>query len=180
MNTEKAYLSNVEASFKSMKKLAEGTFVQLDFEELHFSPNEESNSIALLVKHMSGNMISRFTDFLTTDGEKPNRNRDEEFEGGYPSKEELIKAWNNGWGTLFQTLSELNEEDVFKTIFIRGEPHSVMEALQRQVSHYSYHIGQMIYLGKMIRNEKWKTLSVPRGNSKEFTKMMIEKNNRAK
>lgn len=165
------------SNFHFMKKLAEGAIEQLNCEELHFAPNVESNSIALLVKHMSGNMLSRFTDFLTTDGEKPNRNRDAEFEGEYNTKEQLLAEWNIGWETLFQTLSELKEEDILKTVFIRGEPHSVMEAIQRQISHYSYHIGQIVYLGKIIKNSDWKTLSIPRGNSKEFNEKMMEKNN---
>ncbi|HLO13006.1 MAG TPA: DUF1572 family protein [Pseudoneobacillus sp.] len=176
MNVSLAYLKSVEANFKSMKKLAEGAIAQLNFDELHFSPNEESNSVAIIIKHLSGNMISRFTDFLTTDGEKPNRNRDGEFEGSFSSKEHLLEIWEIGWETLFQTLSELKEEDVLKTVLIRGEPHFVMDALQRQVSHYSYHIGQIVYLGKMVKNEKWSSLSIPRNHSSKFNDMMLEKN----
>ncbi|MBP0726087.1 DUF1572 family protein [Bacillus sp. RG28] len=175
MNTEKAYLNVVHQNFKSMKTLAEGAIEQLTFEELHFLPNRESNSVAILVKHISGNMISRFTSFLTSDGEKPNRNRDTEFEDGYISKEELLAAWNFGWETLFKALSDLKEEDILKTVYIRSEPHSVMEALQRQISHYSLHIGQILYIGKLIKNDGWKTLSVPRGKSDRFTQSIKDR-----
>lgn len=176
MNAGQAYLDHVHASFQSMKKLGEGAIEQLTLEGLHYSPNEESNSIALLVKHLSGNMISRFTSFLTTDGEKPERDRDAEFEGSYGSKEELLKSWNTGWETVFQAISELKEEDVLKTVFIRSEPHLVMEALLRQVSHYSNHIGQILYIGKMIKNKSWNTLSIPRGASRQFTERIREEN----
>ncbi len=175
LNTERAYLNSVNASLRSMKKLADGAISQLNYEELHYSPNSESNSIALLVKHMSGNMISRFTSFLTSDGEKPDRNRDEEFVGGYHSKESLLQSWNIGWEALFHTISELKDEDIVKTVHIRSEPHLVLEALQRQISHYSYHIGQIVYLGKIIKNDKWSCLSIPRGESNKFTEKMKER-----
>ena len=175
MNTEQAYLNLVKQNFKSMKKQAEGAIEQLTFEELHYLPNKESNSIAILVKHISGNMLSRFTSFLTTDGEKTDRNRDSEFEGGYNSKVELIAAWNHGWEILFKALSDLKEEDILKTVYIRSEPHSVMEAIQRQISHYSLHIGQILYIGKLMKNDEWKTLSVPRGKSNQFTQSIRDK-----
>ncbi|TCP29920.1 uncharacterized protein DUF1572 [Scopulibacillus darangshiensis] len=175
MTLEQVYLENVHASFTSMKKLAEGAIDQLSFEELHYAPNSESNSIALLVKHMSGNMKSRFTSFLTTDGEKPDRDRDAEFEGGYESKDQLLDVWHEGWETVFQALSELKEGDLLRTVTIRSEPHTVLDALQRQIAHYSNHIGQIVYTGKAIKDGEWQCLSVPRGSSQEFTKKTKEK-----
>jgi len=175
VNIEQSYLNVVKQNFKSMKKQAEDAMEQLTFEELHYLPNKESNSVAILVKHISGNMLSRFTSFLTSDGEKTDRNRDSEFEGGYSSKEELMATWNDGWEILFKALYDLKEEDILKTVYIRSEPHSVMEALQRQISHYSLHIGQILYIGKLIKNDDWKTLSVPRGHSNQFTQSIRDK-----
>jgi hypothetical protein len=178
MSIQNEYLGCVIANFKSIKDLGEKTISQLDIEELHRSPTSESNSIAIIIKHLSGNMISRWTDFLTTDGEKPNRNRDNEFEGGYPTKKDLLQAWENGWETLFTTLHSLTENDLLKTIYIRGEAHSVVKAIQRQVSHYSYHIGQIVYIGKQIKNKDWSSLSVPKGKSLEYLKDMLKQHQR--
>ncbi|PFP49529.1 hypothetical protein COK01_10400 [Priestia megaterium] len=180
LGIETNYLRCTLKTFQSMKKLGECAIDQLNQEELHISPNEESNSIAIIVKHMWGNMLSRWTDFLTTDGEKINRNRDEEFSGGFPSKVSLYQAWNQGWDALFITLNSLEEKDLEKTIYIRGEAHSVIEAIERQVSHYSYHIGQIVYVGKLLKNEKWKCLSVPMGKSNEYTEKLISKNKNLK
>ncbi|MGG0184983.1 DUF1572 family protein [Bacillus rhizoplanae] len=178
MGIEKEYLRCVLKTFHSMKKLGEDAMDQLSYEELHIYPNEESNSIAIIIKHMWGNMLSRWTDFLTTDGEKITRNRDDEFTGQFPSKSALYEAWNQGWEVLFTALNSLKENDLEKTIHIRGEAHSVIEAIERQISHYSYHIGQIVYVGKLLKNEKWKCLSVPRGKSIEYTeKLMSEHKN---
>jgi Protein of unknown function (DUF1572) len=139
---------------------------QLNNEELNWSPSAESNSIATIVRHLNGNMISRWTDFLTTDGEKANRNRDMEFEGKYPSKEVLINSWSLGWQSVFHALDNLTEDDVLKIVYIRGETHTVLQAIERQTSHYAQHIGQIVYIAKQIKNEEWRTLSIPRGKSK--------------
>lgn len=166
------FLSCTIDKFHEVKKLAERTMDQLTLEELHQSPSSESNNIAVIVRHLSGNMIARWTDFLNSDGEKTDRNRDLEFEGGYQSKEELLTAWEKGWTTLFTALSSLGPDDLKKTVTIRNEPHSVLKAIQRQVSHYSYHVGQIVYVGKQIKDTSWKNLSVPRGKSQEYTEQV--------
>jgi hypothetical protein len=168
------YLMLVTENFQSIKKLADRAMEQLNIDELTYTPNEESNSIAVLVRHMSGNLKSRFSDFLTSDGEKPDRNRDGEFEGAYESKTQLFDAWNSGWEVLFTTLAGLKEEDLTKTVLIRSEPHSVMEAIQRQIVHQSSHSGQIIYIAKMIKDREWTTLSIPRGKSEKFNQQMDE------
>lgn len=166
------YLKLTIENFRGIKNQAERAMGQLDFEQLQYSPNEESNSISIIAKHMSGNLKSRFREFLTTDGEKADRNRDGEFEETFSSKEDLLAFWNSGWDVLFETLSELSEEDLAKTVYIRSEPHKVMEAIQRQIVHQSSHSGQIVYLAKMIKNEEWKTLSIPRGKSEQFNQKM--------
>jgi hypothetical protein len=166
------YLKLSIENFQAIKNQAERAMEQLDLKELQYSPNEESNSIAIIAKHMSGNLNSRFREFLTTDGEKADRNRDGEFEGTFSSKEELLAFWNSGWEVLFATLSKLTEDDLNKTVYIRSEPHMVMEAIQRQIVHQSSHSGQIVYLAKMIKNEEWKTLSIPRGKSEQFNEKM--------
>ncbi|SES18344.1 Protein of unknown function [Gracilibacillus ureilyticus] len=165
----------VRERFTSIKMLGEKTMEQLSDEDICWSYNGESNSIAVIVKHMSGNMISRWTDFLETDGEKPDRNRDMEFSEDMPTKSELMQVWQKGWDCLLHAITNLSEEDLVKKVSIRGESHSVIEAMERQVSHYSYHIGQMVYLGKMIKNDQWKSLSIPKGQSEEYLKQMLEK-----
>src|SRR5699024_3580109 len=130
---------------------------------LHWSANEASNSIAVIVKHMSGNMISRWTDFLITDGEKPNRRRDEEFLDTLKSKAEIISAWEKGWAVLFKAIGALDENDLLKSITIRGEKHTVIDAIERQLAHYAYHVGQIVYIGKEIKNENWESLCIPVG-----------------
>lgn len=164
------FLENAIMVFKSQRALAERTFEQLNDEELHYRPDPESNSIAVIIKHLSGNMISRWTDFLTTDGEKPNRDRDSEFEQENLSKAELLEKWNRGWQVLMDTLNSLKESDLLKTVHIRGEGLTVMQAILRQVSHYGYHTGQLVYIGKHIRSGAWKTLSIPKGRSSDHMK----------
>ena len=163
-----SYLDSAIKRFEYYKTLGEKTFDQLTEEQLFWQPSSESNSIAILVKHLWGNMLSRWTDFLTTDGEKTWRDRDAEFENDIKSKEELLLKWNEGWTCLLNALHLITEEDLDREIFIRSEPHSVLDAINRQLAHYSYHIGQMVYIGKLLRNEEWKTLSIPKGKSSEF------------
>jgi len=139
---------------------------------LNWQFNPETNSLITIVKHMAGNMLSRFTDFLTTDGEKPWRNRDGEFENEDLAREDLMTRWNEGWTCLFQVLNALSAEDLSSIVLIRNEKHTVMEALNRQMTHYAYHVGQIVYLSKMIADSHWKTLTIPRKGSKEFNARM--------
>ncbi|HXB40254.1 MAG TPA: DinB family protein [Bacteroidia bacterium] len=156
------YLKSVNKIFLQYKAIAEKAMEQVEPSQLFVQPNEDSNSIAVLVKHMAGNMISRWTDFFTTDGEKPNRNRDEEFENDIADKEQLIKRWEQGWNVFLDTLTSIKPEDLLRTIYIRGEAHSAMEAINRQLAHYSYHIGQIVYIAKMLKKTEWNTLSIPK------------------
>ena len=163
-----SYLKDTLALFRHYKGLAERAIAQLTDQQLLTALDEESNSIAVIVKHMSGNMRSRFTDFLTTDGEKPDRRRDLEFVDPLETREPLMESWNAGWACLFAALEPLAEEDLAKTITIRSEAHSVMQAINRQVAHYSYHCGQIVFLAKHLNHAGWKTLSVARGQSEHF------------
>lgn len=162
------YLESVKKQFAYYKMLGEKTFAQLSDEQLFEQYNEESNSIATIVKHLWGNMRSRWTDFLTTDGEKEWRQRDTEFDNDLADRAELLTKWNEGWSCLFDSLNSLTEADLAKEIFIRNQGHTVVEAINRQLAHYPYHVGQIVFLGKMWCNEKWNSLSIPRGNSKEY------------
>lgn len=153
--------------FQYYKNLAEQTFAQLTDEQLFWRPNDQSNSIAMIVKHLSGNMLSRWTDFLSTDGEKVWRNRDAEFEDDITTRKEMMTRWNQGWNCLLTTISTLTEEDLSKEIYIRNLGHSVVEAINRQLSHYPYHIGQIVYIGKML-SENWTSLSIPIGTSAAY------------
>ena len=166
------YLLESLKSFKGMKSNAELAIAQISDEELHFQPDSESNSVAIIMRHIAGNLRSRFTDFLTTDGEKPNRNRDIEFENPTGNRQEILADWNNGWEALFSTLNGLKGEDLLNTITIRNEPHSVLRAIQRQLVHYAYHCGQIVFLCKMIRKSEFQSLSIPRGKSEEYNKGM--------
>ncbi|WLR57167.1 DUF1572 family protein [Mesobacillus subterraneus] len=169
-----SYLKLAIENFKSIKNQAERAMEQLDLEQLHYSPNEDTNSIVVIAKHMSGNLKSRFRDFLTTDGEKPDRNRDGEFEGAFSTREDLLFHWNEGWNVLFETLSQLAEKDLEQTVYIRKEPHFAIEAIQRQIVHQAAHGGQIVYIAKMIKKENWKTLSIPKGHSQQFNEKMME------
>jgi hypothetical protein len=162
-----SYLQSVIKQFEYYKMLGEKTFAQVSEEKLFWQYNEESNSIAVIVKHLWGNMLSRWTDFLHTDGEKEWRNRDAEFENDINTKEELLGKWNEGWKVFMDTLHSLTEEDLDKTIYIRNQGHTVMEAINRQLAHYPYHVGQIVFIGKMCVDQ-WNSLSIPRGSSKEF------------
>lgn len=165
---EKNYLDNIIYSFKSLKQLADKAFLQLSENDFHFTPDAESNSISIIMKHMAGNMISRWTDFLISDGEKENRNRDGEFIDIFKSHKELVAYWERGWKCLFDAVTRLAEDDLTKTVIIRKEPHTVIEALNRQLSHYAYHTGQIIFLAKMIKSKDWVSLSVPKNKSGDF------------
>ncbi len=162
------YLESTKKQFEYYKLLGEKTFAQLSDEQLFWEYNEESNSIATIVKHLWGNMLSRWTDFLTTDGEKEWRKRDEEFDNDIVDRVELLAKWNEAWTCLFNAINSLTENDLTKEIFIRNQGHTVTEAVNRQLAHYPYHIGQIVFIGKMLCNEKWTSLSIPRGNSKEY------------
>ena len=163
-----SYLESVKKQFEYYKVLGEKTFAQVTDEQLFLQYNDESNSIAIIVKHLWGNMMSRWTDFLSSDGEKEWRQRDAEFINDIKSRAELMAKWNEGWSCLFNALNSLSDADLDKEIFIRNQGHSVMEAINRQLAHYPYHVGQIIFIGKMFCNEKWNSLSIPRGNSNQY------------
>ncbi len=165
---EKDYLESVEKQFAQYKSLGEKAMAQVPEEKLYWQYNPETNSIAVIVKHLSGNMLSRFTDFLTSDGEKEWRDRDGEFENESIGGAALFSIWNTGWDRLFQTLHTLSGEDLSKSVFIRSEEHTVMEAINRQLTHYASHVGQIIYISKMIADSQWKTLTIPKNRSREF------------
>ena len=157
------------------KNLGEQTFAQLDELDFHYQPNEESNSIAMIIQHIAGNMLSRFTNFLTEDGEKEWRKRDAEFEEQHLSKDALLKLWQKGWDCYLGSVQLLTEDDLEKTITIRSEQHTVTDALNRQLAHYPYHVGQIVYLGRMIKSKAWKNLSIPKGQSQQFNDKMKHK-----
>ncbi len=163
-----SYLKDSIDVFRYYKKLGERAMAQCPDDALFEALDAESNSIAIIVKHMAGNMRSRWTDFLTTDGEKPDRNRDTEFETPPKTRAELMELWERGWKHVFDALEPLNDEDLVRTITIRTEPHSVMQAVNRQVAHYSYHVGQIVYVAKHLAGNKWQTLTVPKKKSAEF------------
>jgi Protein of unknown function (DUF1572) len=163
------YIEEARRQMRGHKRLAEGAMAQLKDEELFITLDPESNSIAVLVKHMAGNMRSRFTDFLTSDGEKPDRFRDREFElNPATTRADLMKWWEEGWERVFAAIDSLKPEDVMRTVTIRGEPHTVLQAVNRQIAHYAQHTGQIVFLVKHIRSSGWKTLSIPRGKSEDY------------
>ena len=162
-NLGKHFLTNAIHEFRKLKDLGDKSFNQIKDEDFFWCPDEESNSIAIIVRHLSGNMISRWTDFLATDGEKKSRKRDEEFERiFYTDKDDVISRWEKGWNRLFKTLESLNEDDLLKEVKIRKEPHTVVQAINRQLTHYAYHIGQIVYISKHLESSNWKSLSIPR------------------
>ena len=163
------YLDEARRQFRGHKRMAEGAMVQLRDEEFFVTLDPESNSVAILVKHLAGNMRSRFTGFLTTDGEKPDRFRDREFElGAGTTRAEVMKWWEEGWNCVFAAIDSLKPEDVMRTVTVRSQPHTVMQAINRQIAHYAQHTGQIVFLCKHLRSSEWKTLSIPRGKSEEF------------
>lgn len=165
---EHSFLTSSIHQFNYYKSLGDKTFAQLSFDELQKEFSEDSNSISIIVKHVVGNMLSRWTNFLTEDGEKTWRNREQEFEDTYASKHELLDAWEMGWDCLFKALSSITEDDLDKTVYIRNEAHTLKEAIIRQLAHYPYHVGQIVFLGKLFKGSEWKSLSIPKGKSDEF------------
>ena len=167
------YLTDARKSFRDYKELAEKALAQISDEEFFRTLDAETNSVAIIVKHLAGNMMSRWTDFLATDGEKPNRNRDSEFIiGSEATREELMKFWRRGWACVFAALEPLQPQDLARVVMIRGQAHTVVEAINRQLTHYPSHIGQIILLAKHYRSSEWRTLSVPRNRSGEFNQRL--------
>lgn len=162
------YLDSSRKQFEYYKSLGDKTFSQLTDEEIHWQLNEDSNSVSIIVKHIVGNMLSRWTNFLTEDGEKEWRHRDTEFEDTYTSKADMIAAWEKGWTCLFEAVNPLQPEDCSGIVYIRNQGHTVLEAITRQLCHYSYHIGQLVYVGKLIRSHEWNSLSIPKGKSATY------------
>lgn len=163
-----SYLDSVKKQFAYYKSLGDKTFAQLTTAQLFWTYNEESNSVAILVKHIVGNMLSRWTDFMTSDGEKSWRNRDDEFVNTFTTKEEVLAYWEKGWTCLFAAIDPLTETDLEKIVYIRNHGHTVTEAIHRQLCHYPYHIGQIVFLGKMLTNTDWQSLSIPKNASKTY------------
>lgn len=168
MSIDENFLESSRKLFRYYKAQGEKAMAQLSDEQLHQRPNETSNSIALIVHHLSGNMLSRWTDFLTTDGEKPTRNREAEFEEGYPDRKTMLEAWERGWKALLDTLDSLKSEDLSTLIYIRNEGQTVLEAIQRQLAHYPLHVGQILYQAKALKGDDFQSLSIPKGNSAAF------------
>ncbi|MBT8270539.1 MAG: DUF1572 domain-containing protein [Bacteroidia bacterium] len=165
-----SYLSSIIKQFEYCKSLGNRTFDQLKDEDINWQQNPESNSISIISKHITGNLRSRWTNFLTEDGEKSWRNRDNEFIASYSNKHQMIKAWDDAWSILFDVLKNLKDSDLEKEIYIRNQGHTVVEAINRQLAHYSYHVGQLVQLGKMIKGPNWQSLSIPKGQSETYNK----------
>jgi hypothetical protein len=166
------YLEEARRQMRGQKRMGEGAMAQLGDDEFFLTLDPESNSVAILVKHLAGNMRSRFTDFLMSDGEKPDRFRDREFEvSGTTTRAEVMRWWEEGWSCVLGAIETLKPEDVSRTVTIRGEPHTVLQAINRQIAHYAAHTGQIVFLAKHLRSSKWKTLTIPRGQSEEFKKV---------
>ncbi|GAA4882984.1 DUF1572 domain-containing protein [Flaviramulus aquimarinus] len=170
-----SYLTSVIKQFEYYKSLGDKTFQELSFDELQKEFAKDSNSISIIAKHLVGNMLSRWTNFLNEDGEKEWRQRDTEFENTFTSKEDLINNWNTGWNCLFEAIKPLVESDLSKIIYIRNQGHSVTEAINRQLAHYAYHIGQIVFLGKLLKGKNWQSLSIPKGDSKTYNKEKFSK-----
>lgn len=172
MSIASQFLDSAIKRFKEYKTLGDKTFAQLSDGEMLYQPNEASNSIAVIIQHLHGNMLSRWTNFLTEDGEKEWRKRDEEFEAQQFSKQQLTEKWDEGWKVLLDTLESLQEDDLLKTITIRTQPLVVIDAINRQMAHYCSHVGQIIYIGRLIKESQWQSLSIPKGASQQFNKDM--------
>jgi hypothetical protein len=166
------FIESARKQFMQARTLGEKSMEQVPDDKISWQYNPESNSIATIVKHMAGNMLSRFTDFFTSDGEKPWRNRDGEFENEILTREQLMHRWNEGWNCVFGMLDALTPEDLARIVRIRNEEHSVMEAINRQLTHYAYHVGQIVFISKMVAASHWKSLSIPRQGSEEFNTKM--------
>jgi hypothetical protein len=172
MDIGAVFMTAIINAFEANKRLADRAIEQVPEDKLHTALDANTNSIALIMKHVAGNLISRWTDFLTTDGEKPERNRDAEFVDSFGSRAEVLESWERGWSCLLQTLKSLKAEDLDKTVMIRGEPHSVPLALERSLGHTCYHIGQIVQVARIHAGDKWTTLTIPRGGSEQFNKAM--------
>ena len=172
MNLASEFLASCNKRFKEYKTLGDKTFAQLNDEQMHHQPNEASNSIAIIIQHMHGNMLSRWTNFLTEDGEKEWRKRDDEFEVHSFSKEKLLALWEEGWKLFLNTLESLKEDDLLKTITIRSQPLTAIDAINRQMAHYSYHVGQIVYIGRWMKENAWQSLSIPKAGSIEYNKIL--------
>jgi uncharacterized damage-inducible protein DinB len=168
MNINEQYLTSVKKQFDYYKTLAEKAMDQLEPEQLFISADENTNSIAAIIKHMSGNMLSRWTDFLTTDGEKPTRNRDAEFEITSQDKNSILQKWHEGWDRFYATFNELKPEQLSEIVYIRNEGHTVIEAISRHLAHSAYHIGQIVFYAKQLKEGSWKSLSIPKNRSKDY------------
>lgn len=164
------YLKSIDRQFRYYKSLGEKAMAQLDEKQLFLQPNIDSNSIATIVKHLWGNMLSRWTDFLTTDGEKPWRERDAEFENDLDSREMMMQKWEEGWQCLFNALDSITDKDLGMIIYIRNEGHTVLEAINRQLAHYSYHVGQIVYAAKLLKIDGWNSLSIAKNQSADYNK----------
>lgn len=176
MDLATTFLQSAIKRVAGYKDLGDKTFAQLDEADFHFTPNKENNSIAVIIQHMAGNMLSRWKDFLTTDGEKEWRNRDTEFENQLLTKQQLIALWEKGWSCFLDALQQLNSDDLLKTIYIRHEGILVIDAINRQLTHYPSHVGQLIYIGKIIKNQHWQSLSISKGNSAQYNQQIFSAN----
>jgi len=170
-----SYLTSITKQFEYYKSLGDKTFNQLTFKELQWQSHENANSISIIVKHITGNMLSRWTNFLTEDGEKEWRHRDQEFKDTFTTIEDLIAAWESGWKCLFNAITTLTEGDLEKIIYIRNQGHTVTEAINRQLAHYAYHIGQIVFLGNLLKGNDWQSLSIPKGDSKNYNNKQFSK-----
>ncbi len=169
-SNDQVFLESSLKLFRYYKKLGEGAIAQLSDKEISVRPNEANNSIALIVHHLSGNMLSRWTDFLTSDGEKSWRDREAEFEESYPDKKTMLEAWEKGWQCLLTAIENLKPEELSKIIYVRNEGQTVLEAIQRQLAHYPHHVGQILYQAKILKGDEFKSLSIPKGASSDFNK----------
>ena len=168
MTLAEEYLSTVIRRLKYYRELGERAFEQIEEQDFHWQPSSESNSIAVIIQHLAGNMLSRWTNFLTEDGEKAWRDRDDEFEVHNYSRQQLLDLWNKGWECFLGAVNSLKDDDLLKTIYIRDESLSAIDAINRQLAHYPYHIGQIVYIGRLIKNKNWKSLSIPKRGSQEY------------
>lgn len=175
MDNNQLYLESIEKQFLYYKTLGEKAIEQVEPDQLFVAFNDDSNSIATIVKHLWGNMLSRWTDFLTTDGEKPWRDRDSEFDNDIQNKEELLEKWNEGWNCLLGAIHSISPDQLSQIIYIRNEGHTVMEAINRQLAHYPYHIGQIIYAAKLLKKNQWSSLSIPKNRSSQFNSEKFSK-----
>lgn len=170
MSIQSIYLQSALKRLETHQYLGLKTIQRINKDQLNWQPDGDPNSIAMIIKHLHGNMLSRWTDFLTTDGEKPGRNRDLEFEESDLSHEQILQLWDEGWNCMLTAIRSLQETDLDRTVFIRNEPHIVIDAINRQLAHVPYHVGQIVYIGKMILKDKWESLSIPKGGSAAYNK----------